>query len=102
MLENFVNITGAISLPDLKEYYWRSDKVTDSLFACHLEGCFLLLPETALDHDLLHMHSTSALSAHVQAWQYKQSILRGPSELNAAINFQLLHIFPNVASCVCI
>ena len=31
MLDIFVNITEAITLPDLKEYYWRNDKVPDLL-----------------------------------------------------------------------
>lgn len=31
MLDVFVNITEAITLPDLKEYYWRNDKVADLL-----------------------------------------------------------------------
>lgn len=40
MLDIFVNITQAITLPDLKEYYWRNDKVLPLLaIVC----CCLLL-----------------------------------------------------------
>ena len=39
MLGIFLNITGAISLPDPKEYYWRSDKVTDLLAICSASAC---------------------------------------------------------------
>ena len=43
MLDIFVNITEAITLPDLKEYYWRNDKVADLL---------------GVDRLIVHMHIT--------------------------------------------
>ena len=38
MLDIFLNITEAITLPDPKEYYWRNDKVAD--LPCDRDGSF--------------------------------------------------------------
>lgn len=44
MLQIFINITEAFTLPDLKEYYWRNDKVANLLM-------LVIMPFSAARYD---------------------------------------------------